>query len=189
MTLFWEFIDRYVPLSVGSKNAWSSLLRKEELTKGSYFLREGIIPKKVAFINKGLLSYDYINAEGRKVTKKFFSGNSLVTSTSALLKQEPGLFSIQALEDSILLSYSFEDFRELMKKHTDIAAFYICYLERHWVMEKEAAEITLKSHTAKQRYLAFEKEYPELRLRLKLHHIASYLAITPTQLSRIRAEL
>jgi len=57
------------------------------------------------------------------------------------------------------------------------------------VVKKEFSEITLKSATAKQRYLEFENNYPQLISRLKLHQIASYLAITPAQLSRIRAEL
>lgn len=189
MTTFWEFIDRYITLSPESKAAWTALLKTSEIKKGSYFLTEGSVPKKIAFIKKGLLSYDYLNAKGQKVTKKFFPENSLVASTSAMLKQQPGIFSIEALEDCELLTYSFEGFRELTQKYPDIAAFYIKYLERHWVIEKELGEITLKADTAKERYLKFEKDHPQLITRLKLHHIASYLAITPTQLSRIRAAL
>lgn len=188
MTLFWKYIARYTTISPEAKAEWSLLLRVEEVTKGDYFLKEGIVPKKIAFVTKGLLSYDYLDTEGKKVTKKFFAENSLVTSTSALIQQQPGIFSIQALEDTTLLTYSAEGFKSLLKNYKDVSAFYIAYLERHWVVEKEQGEIRLKSDTAKQRYLAFEKAYPELLTRLKLHHIASYLAVTPTQLSRIRAE-
>lgn len=189
MTAFWELIDTYAIISTESKTAWSALLKKSELEKGSYFLHDGVIPKKIAFIEKGLFSYSYPNEKGDKVIKRFFTENSLLASTSALLKQKPGIFAIQALEDSKLLSYSFNEFRELTKKYQDIAAFYIAYLERHWVIEKELGEITLKSDTAKQRYLEFKENNPTLITRLKLYEIASYLAITPTQLSRIRATL
>lgn len=189
MTEFWEFINDYSSISEESKKAWSALLKPSEMAKGNLLLEQGTIPKNINFISKGLLSYYYLSEKGEKIIKRFFPENSLVTSTSALLKQEPGFFSIEALEDTEVISYSFSDFRKLTTKHNDIASFYITYLERHWVVEKEFAEITLKSATAKQRYLEFEKKYPELILRLKLHQIASYLAITPTQLSRIRAEL
>lgn len=189
MVTFWEFIDRYSLISEESKKAWSTLLKTSEIAKGHHFLEQGTIPKDITFIRRGLLSYYYLDEKGEKIIKRFFPENSLVASTSALLQQEPGSFSIEALEDTKLISYSFNDFRNLTKQYNDIANFYISYLERHWVIEKEFAEITLKSATAKQRYLEFEKNYPELILRLKLHQIASFLAITPTQLSRIRAEL
>lgn len=189
MTGFWEFINLYSSISEESKEAWSLLLKTSEVAKGNHLLEQGTIPKDIAFIKKGLLSYYHLNEKGEKIIKRFFAENSLVASTSALLKKEPGFFSIEALEDTELISYSLSDFRELTRKYNDIANFYITYLERHWVIEKEFSEITLKSETAKQRYLEFEYNYPDLISRLKLHQIASYLAITPTQLSRIRAEL
>ncbi|MCJ8154699.1 Crp/Fnr family transcriptional regulator [Chryseobacterium sp. SSA4.19] len=189
MTAFWEFIDRYSSISEESKKLWSVLLKTSSIVKGNHFLDQGVIPKDIAFVRKGLLSYYYLNEKGEKIIKRFFPEDSLVASTSALLKQEPGSFSIEALEDTELISYSFSDFRNLTIKYNDIANFYITYLERHWVVEKEFSEITLKSATAKQRYLEFEKNYPQLISRLKLNQVASYLAVTPTQLSRIRAEL
>lgn len=189
MVAFWEFIDRYSSISEESKKAWSALLKTSEIAKGNHFLEQGAIPKDISFVVKGLLSYYYLNEKGEKIIKRFFPENSLVASTSALLKKEPGSFSIEALEDTEVISYGFSDFRKLTTQYNDIANFYISYLERHWVIEKEFAEITLKSATAKQRYLELEKDHPELIPRLKLHQIASYLAVTPTQLSRIRAEL
>lgn len=189
MTAFWEFINHYSSISEESKKAWSALLKTSKIAKGNHFLEQDTIPKDISFVVKGLLSYYYLSEKGEKIIKRFFPENSLVASTSALLKQEPGFFSIEALEDTEVISYAFSDFRKLTTQYNDIANFYISYLERHWVIEKEFAEITLKSDTAKQRYLELEKDYPELVSRLKLHQIASYLAVTPTQLSRIRAEL
>jgi hypothetical protein len=63
------------------------------------------------------------------------------------------------------------------RKYNDIANFYISYLERHWVIEKALAEITLKSTTAKERYLEFENDYPDLISRLKTSSIALILLL------------
>jgi len=50
---------------------------------------------------------------------------------------------------------------------------------------KEPYEISLRNDSAKVRYNDFLTNYPGLVKRLKKHHIASFLGITPTQLSRI----
>ncbi|WP_313374055.1 hypothetical protein [Chishuiella sp.] len=87
-----------------------------------------------------------------------------------------------------LIVYSAQKFRELLLKYHDLALFHINYLERNWVVKKEHLEIDLKWETAKQRYLELIQN-KNIFNRLKQHHIASYLGITPTQLSRIRKEI
>ena len=42
---------------------------------------------------------------------------------------------------------------------------------------------------ATERYLKLLSKYPDISERIALHHIASHLGITPTQLSRIRKAL
>ncbi|WP_316745780.1 Crp/Fnr family transcriptional regulator [Pedobacter gandavensis] len=189
MEEFWKYINSYTPISTAAKEAWQQLLSTQKLARQEYLLMEGSIPKRVSFVQKGLLSYFYTDKEGATVIKKFFPEQTLVASTSAMLLKEPGKFTIQALEPTEIISYPFEGFRLLTIAFPDIARFYIHYLEQHWVIEKEIGEISLKHETAGLRYAEFKQSHPLLLQRLKLHHIASYLGITPTQLSRIRAEL
>lgn len=189
MDSFWQYINTYAPISEESQAVWQQLLQVKTIPKHDYFETEGTIPKRVAFVKKGLFSYFYTAPDGNTVIKRFFPENTLVASTSAFLLQEPSLFTIQALEETEIITYGFEGFRDLTERHPDIARFYIRYMEKHWIIEKEIGEITLKYQTAKQRYLDFKEKNESLYHRLKLHHIASYLGITPTQLSRIRAEL
>ena len=100
--------------------------------------------------------------------------------------KEPSVFSITAIENSLVLEYDFSAFRALATKFPDIAAFYIAYLERHWIIEKEPGEIALRQDDALKRYRDFIVREPELHKRLKQHHIAAWLGITPESLSRLR---
>lgn len=185
----WKKIDAYAPLSEESRQAWESILRKKTYRKNEYFVREGQIPRTVAFVVKGLFSQYHTAGNGDVIIKKFFPESYFIASLSALLLQAPSLFTIKALENSTVMEHDFHAFKQLVKDYADIAAVYIRYLELHWIIEKEPQEISLRYDSAKTRYMAFLQSYPALEPRLKQHEIAAYLGITPTQLSRIRAEL
>lgn len=184
-----EELNTYAPLSAACTAAFLNIVRPKKITKHSFYLNAGDQPRTIAFITKGLLSYEYISAAGTFVIKRFFAERSFIASTAALIKKEPSLFGIRALEDTEVLEYDAAAFRKLMEQFPDLALFHIRYLEKNWVADKEEAEVILKYQTAGQRYLTFLKESPALISRLKQHHIASYLGVTPTQLSRIRKEL
>jgi CRP-like cAMP-binding protein len=184
----WEKIDRYVSLSAESKAALEKILKKKVFKKHDFFLSEGQVPRTVAFVAEGLFSQYHTSDKGDVIIKRFFPEGYFLASTSALLKKAPSLFTIQALEPSTVLEYNFQEFKELTEKQADIAAFYIRYMEIHWIIEKEPLEISFRYDSARSRYLDFLKSFPSLESRLKQHQIASYLGVTPTQLSRIRKE-
>lgn len=182
-------MSEYYPLTDACKEELRELFRQDQASKNDYILRIGEVPKYYYFLQKGLLSYNYIAENGDTVIKKFFAENSFVASTAALIQQIPGLFSIQALEDCEYIRFSASKFRELFEKYPDLAMFQIRYIEKNWIVDKENLEISLKYETAKERYIDFLKEYAHLKNRIKQHHISSFLGITPTQLSRIKKEL
>jgi CRP-like cAMP-binding protein len=183
--IFFNKIRTYAPLSVQAESAWTQLLHEKKYCKGDNFIEEGQIPKKVAFVVKGLFSQYYTADTGDIVIKYFFPETRIAGSIAAMLAGNKSNFTITAIEDSTVLEYNFNEFKKLVQEYPDIAAFYIRYMEQHWIIDKEPYEISLRHNSAKIRYEEFLQNYPQLVKRLKKHHIASYLGITPTQLSRI----
>jgi CRP-like cAMP-binding protein len=183
--IFFQKINEYTNLTSEAKQEWGGLLKQKEYLKGAFFIAVGQIPKKVAFVNNGLFSQYFITDAGDTIIKYFFPEGRILGSIPATLTQTESLFAIAALEDSTVLEYDFREFKKLVLKYRDVAEFYINYLERHWVIEKEPLEVAMRNDTAAKQYSNFLKTYPGLVKRLKKHHIASYLGITPTQLSRI----
>jgi CRP-like cAMP-binding protein len=182
-----EKINAYCTLSKLSRERWQKLLREESYNRGEHFVELGEIPTKVGFVASGLFSQEFVSESGDTTIKYFFPEGRFAASVGAMLTGTPSAFSIVALENTKVLSYRFSEFKKLTEQHSDIASFYIRYMERHWIVEKEPLEISFRHDTALKRYRDFLNTYPGLITRLKKHQIASYLGITPTQLSRLLA--
>jgi CRP-like cAMP-binding protein len=56
-------------------------------------------------------------------------------------------------------------------------------------LEKEKKELEIVLLDASQRYKIFQQEFPTLEQLIPQYHIASYLGISATQLSRIRHQM
>jgi CRP-like cAMP-binding protein len=183
---FFAKVRTYTDLSEEAERAWSALLRQRHYGKDEVFIRAGDVPTSCAFVVEGLLCQHYVGRGGDLVIKYFFPENRIAASVSATLLGEPSLFTITAIENSHVLEYDFAAFKGLVRDFPDIAAFYIGYMERHWIIEKEPDEIAFRHDDAMRRYVDFIRREPDLHRRLKQHHIAAWLGITPESLSRLR---
>ena len=97
--------------------------------------------------------------------------------------------AFEAIEESLIIEIDFSGYRKLMIERSDLKLFQIYYLEKNWLLAKDAREIEIVQEDATVRFLRFVHENPTLVERLPQYHIASHLGITPTQLSRIRKNL
>lgn len=128
---FFKKVNTYTDLSEAGKKSWQNLLREEFYKKGEYFVELGKISRKVGFVVEGLFSQNYISESGDATIKYFFPEGRFAASVGAMLTGTPSNFSIVALEDTKVLSYNFSEFRKLTREHSDVASFYIQYIERH----------------------------------------------------------
>lgn len=183
---FFAKVRTYADLSAKAEQAWAALLRRRRYGRDEPFIRAGDVPTAHAFVVEGLFYQHHVGPNGDLVIKYFFPESRIAASVSATLLGAPSLFTITAIEDSTVLEYDFAAFRRLAAQFPDIAAFYISYLERHWVIEKEPQEIAFRHDDAMSRYRDFIRREPDLHKRLKQHHIAAWLGITPESLSRLR---
>lgn len=185
---FVKHINQYYLLSEETIQDLLDICTEEYYHKNDLLLESGSMARYYYFIKSGLIGYYTVDEQGDNIYKIFFEENSFVASTAAIIKNVPSDFNIIALEDCAVIQYPAKQYRELLEKHHDLALFHMYYLEKNWVVKKEPLEVSLKYETAKKRYLQL-LENQSLYNRLKQHHIASFLGITPTQLSRIRKDL
>ncbi|WP_427874327.1 Crp/Fnr family transcriptional regulator [Flavobacterium sp. MMS24-S5] len=184
-----QTIESYYPISEKSWKLIESITSFQTLKKGESLLRNGEIAKNLHFIAKGVLRAFITDEEGNFYNKNLFLENYLAGSKVSLMLQTPSNFTIEALEDSIVININYKKYMEFINETDDLKNFYIAHLERHWIIEKEQREVALVMQNATERYITLLEKHPDLADRVPLLHIASHLGITPTQLSRIRKSL
>ncbi|MEG1238817.1 MAG: Crp/Fnr family transcriptional regulator, partial [Flavobacterium sp.] len=151
--------------------------------------QNGEIAKNLHFIAKGILRAFITDRQGNFYNKNLFMENSFAGSKVSLMLQSPSDFTIEALEDSIIINLNYKKYILLINENEDLKNFYIAHLEKNWIIDKEQREVALVMQNATERYVNLLKKHPSIAERVPLLHIASHLGITPTQLSRIRKTL
>ncbi len=166
-----------------------SITQFQQLNKNEILLREGQVAKNTHFICKGAMIACFSDEEGNTYNKNIFLEREFAGSTVSALLKIPSKFTLEAIEDSIVININYKKYKEFIYQNDDLKNFYIAYLENNWVIDKEEREISLVMENATIRYLKMLKVHPDIDKRISLQHIASHLGITPTQLSRIRKDL
>ncbi|WP_276381356.1 Crp/Fnr family transcriptional regulator [Flavobacterium sp. H4147] len=184
-----QTIESYYPISENSWKLIENITSFQTLKKGETLLQNGEIAKNVHFIAKGVLRAFITDEEGNFYNKNLFLENYLAGSKVSLMLQTPSNFTIEALEDSIVININYKKYIQAINENDDLKNFYIAHLEKHWIIEKEQREVALVMQNATERYVTLLRKHPDIADRVPLLHIASHLGITPTQLSRIRKSL
>lgn len=182
-------LGSYHPLSDATWSAFRKLCRYRTLVKHEVLYPLGEVPTSYAYVHAGVFRVYVLDEKGTEYNKHFFTEGRFPGSMTALLRGEPSGYCIDALEDAVIIEIDHGGFRRLLREREDLKLFHIHYLERHWLLDKDAREVSLVQEDASARYRRFLREYPELATRLPQYHIASHLGITPTQLSRIRKKM
>lgn len=186
LTALRQVMESYYPLSDATWSALSVHCKCRAVDKGELLYATGLLPASFSFVYQGLFRIFITDSKGNEYNKMFFEEGRFPGSMGALLTGTPSLFSVEALEPSLIVEIAFKPFRQLLQDRHDLALFQIHYLEASWLLDKEPREVSLVQEDASQRYRRFLEENPGLSSRVPQYHIASHLGITPTQLSRIR---
>lgn len=165
-----------------------SKFRQVDFEKNSYLLEEGKTANHYWFIQSGFVRSYVIDTEGNDITTNFFSVGDIVIDWPSFFLRNPTRENIQALSDCVCWQLDFSTFQELFHSiknfreqgRTTLVGSYFA-LKRH--------SISMIADQAKDRYLRLVKEKPHIVQNVSLKHIATYLGVTDTSLSRIRKEI
>jgi len=176
------------PLSEKSRREFSKIMEIQHVKKKTTIAELGKVPTHFYILTSGIVRSYITDEKGKEFIRSIYTPMRSVGAFSALIKQTPSTIVYDCLTDCELISCDFSKFKKLALKNIDLAVLYSKALERVFVrMEKRI--IDLSTLDGKQRYLKLKQRIPEIEKLIPQYHIASYLNITPVQLSRIRKEL
>ncbi len=183
-----SFLNGISPLSEGTIALIEAAFVPDKLMKGEYFVREGAYASEIAFLEDGVVRAFYSNKDGREYNKTIFSAPAIIGSYVSLISREKNALPQQALTDCTIWRIKYDVIERSSKNSIELERLRRKVAERFFVgNEKKQLEMALLE--AKERYLILKEEHPGLEDSIPQYHIASYLGITPTQLSRIRKKL
>lgn len=161
--------------------------QKKELAKDDYYCQEGQVMKSVAFVGQGILRYFYIK-DGEEKTGQFFFEQGWVADYYSFLTQSPSNMFIQAIEDAVLYTLSYEDMQSLYVEVPKTEKFGRVMAEQLFIGTQRRNR-SLLSDSPAERYMELVRDRPKVIENIPLYMIASYLGIQPESLSRIRKRI
>lgn len=188
MESFKLFLKNIVPLSDQEFENYGPYFKTRTLPRNSFFAELGKTSHEAAFIKKGLLRTYYINEKSEEVTACFCAENNLTASYKSFISQQPSELCIQAVEDTELITISFNDLQILYQKSPLWQNIGRTIAEQQYMVMEQYASVVC-NETAKGKYLRMLKEKPAFVNKASVNDIASYLGITRRTLSRIIKEI
>ncbi|MDQ4140878.1 MAG: Crp/Fnr family transcriptional regulator [Bacteroidota bacterium] len=182
------YINQYIPLTPEEETTLLAKVRYRKYLKGQFVVQSGDICKYESFVLSGCLKTFYIDPEGQEHIVMFAVENWWTADLGSFITQTPADFNVQCLENTELTQFAHEDLEQLYRDIPKLERFFRIIIQKAFVASQKRV-VNSFSLPAKERYLAFRKQYPQIDQRVPQYMIASYLGITKEFLSKIRNQL
>ena len=162
----------------------------EQITfcKGDIVLHASEKVEHQYFVAAGCLRTYLISKPGKEHTIQFAIKGWWISDYIAFFSNTKATLFIECIEDATLYKVSSDDVEAIFNTVPKTERFIRKKLQRSFVSFQKRILANL-SQTAKERYINFTHDYPNIEQYVKNYHIASYLGITTESLSRIRKEI
>ncbi len=157
-------------------------------TKNDYLIQEGKTENHYWFVESGFVRSYVADTEGNDITTNFYSVGDIVIDWTSFFLRNPTRENIQALTDCICWQLDFDTFQQLFHSIKSFREQGRTTLVSSYFSLKNKS-VSMIADQAKERYIKLLKDKPHIVQNISLKHIATYLGITDTSLSRIRKEI
>ncbi|NIG55799.1 Crp/Fnr family transcriptional regulator [Chitinophaga sp. Cy-1792] len=182
-----DFISSYTDIPADELEQIISCFSYQVIEKDTILLRKGQVADTISFIAAGCFRVYAITEKEQDITTWIVFENTVITEPTSFLTRQPSRYYIQSLERSEVYSITHEHLQQLYSDIPGFQEFGRKLMEKLLVSSMCRATFLLLD-TPQERYdrLMKQEEYMQ---RISLKHLASYIGVTPTSLSRLRARI
>lgn len=183
--LLYQHIQKFASVSEDDFASILAFFEPMSAKKKEILLSEGQICRRHFFVVKGCLRLFYVKETGTEQTTQFGIESWWITDNLAFLEQKPSAFSIQAVEQSEVLSISYEAQEKMLAQFPQMERYFRRVFEKSFA----AAQLRIKyinEYSREDLYFHFANSQPAFLQRVPQYLLASYLGFTPEYLSEIK---
>lgn len=185
--IFSKYLTDKIELTEPELSRISSVSVIKKLRRKQYLLQEGDVWRHYAFVCQGCLRTYRLDENGNEHILKFSIENWWAGDRESLLTGRPSQCFIDALEESVVIMITKENFDKLCQEIPAFNNLVNELLNRTYIASQQRIHANI-TYTSEEKYRNFIEKYPDITSRVPLHMIASYLGISPETLSRIRTQ-
>ncbi|WP_033959076.1 Crp/Fnr family transcriptional regulator [Psychroserpens jangbogonensis] len=148
----------------------------------------GQVCKNFYFINKGCLRMYEIDSKGNEATAYFALEDQIITAITSFVLQKPSRDFLVSIEPSDLLIISRDSFFKLVETVPEFRDVYNKFMEFAFIHSQMRIYSFLGMEGIDKLRWVMEHE-PKLLTRISSKAVASYLGMTNSTLSKLRAQL
>lgn len=183
-----NFVFNIHNVSLNSLKEFENIVQKKSYKKGHNLVKIGEISKNFYILKKGIIRSFLVDEKGKEHTRTLYTPPSTSGNLSSLISKQPSILIYECLTDCEVLECNYESFYKLSSKHHDLSIFQYKALEFIYIRE-ESRILELSMLNATERYQLLLEKSPGIDQKINQYHIASYLNITPVQLSRVKKNM
>lgn len=175
-------------VSASAATEIASRFEPRAIGKNEFLLKEGKVCDDYIFLVSGFMRAWATDTEGDEVTTNFYSAHQVVFEVNSFFNRTRSKENIQALTNCECLRIDYNELNGLFHSMPEFREFGRSVLVRGFTALK-ARMLSMITETAEERYAHLLAAKPEIFQHAPLKTIASYLGVTDSSLSRIRASI
>jgi len=181
-------ISQITNLTIDEVGEFLALGVVKKIKRKKKIARPKRIVDKAYFLKSGIIRH-YVVRDNQEFTKNLIKGpRFMLPSLTNFFLNTPSQIYCESLTDLEVIEWSRKDLLCFADNHVKFYKFLLKAVVKAF-HSKEVKEITLHQLDAKERYLRFLEDFPNLANEIPAQYVASYLGMRPETLSRIRAKL
>ena len=181
-------LKRYISLNEEDEKEFVAIVRTTNVKKRQFIVQPNFTCTHQAYVLKGAFRAYFVTNDGVEHTIQFAIEDWFISDFNSYINQKPASLFVEALEDSIVQQFSYDDVEALCTANPKFERFFRLVAQKAFAFSQRRVLSNL-GKSAEERYTEFLTLYPLIAQRVPQYALASYLGMSPEFLSKIRKRM
>ena len=181
-------MNQLVTLSEDDKTKIKAAFQYKQYSKKEVLVQNGEVCNYVRFILSGYLKKIQLTENGDEKVLLLYAPGFWCAVIESFTERTPSDYVVCTITEVEVLQISYEKLQNLYKDCPAVNSFFRRLAEKGLSITHKRIIIDLHS-SAKEKYIAFKKTYPEIDEHIPQYLIASYLGVSKAFFSRLKQQI